>query len=386
MGQWIRRARREGHERNTLLLIGKSTLAATIAWVVSYNVLQAAAPAFAPFSAVLMIQVTIYQSIAQSVRYLGAVGAGVAVQGLIGFLAGPGLVTFAVVTMVALVIGRWPRLGSQGSQVVTAAFFAFAMYVMATSTVERATQLGSILLLVLIGCAIGVLVNLVVVPPMRFRSAEHGVRSLAHAVCDLLSDMHPPLREGELIQERTGQWRQRASRLDSTVAQAHSAVRTAEESVYYNPRRFLLRRRIPTFSGYVGAVQALDRISYQLASVTRTLDQAASSQEGRPESPGFLERYADFLAALAEITAKLSELDEKHIAEQVEELTSRAGQSREYASRLSEGDEGDEGVTVSVTGGSSPYATLLVEASRLQEEFEHACDLLKRSVEQERSR
>ncbi|GAA1781802.1 aromatic acid exporter family protein [Streptomonospora arabica] len=385
MGQWLRRARHEGHERNTLLLIAKSTLAATVAWIISHSLLQAAAPAFAPFSAVLMIQVTIYQSVAQSVRYLGAVGAGVAVQGLIGFLAGPGLVTFAVVTMVALVIGRWPRLGSQGSQVVTAAFFAFAMYVTATSTLERASQLGWILLLVLIGCTIGVLVNLVVVPPMRFRSAEHGVRALAHAMCDLLSDMHPPLREGDLDQERTGQWRRRASRLDSTVAQAHSSVRTAEESTYYNPRRFLLRRGIPTFSGYAGAVEALDRITYQLAAVTRTLDKAASSDGERPGNSEFLGRYADFLAALAEITAKLSELDENSLAEQTEELTSLARQSREYANLLTEDAEGHESVRVSVTGRSSPYATLLVEASRLQEEFEHACDLLKRSVEQDPS-
>lgn len=380
--QWLRRARSEGYERSTLLLIAKSTLAATLAWIVSYNVLTSPAPAFAPFSAMLMIQVTIYQSIAQSLRYLAAVSAGVAVQGFIGFVAGAGVATFAAVTLIALVIGRWPRLGSQGSQVVTAAFFSFAIYVSAGDTLQGAAQLGQILLLVLIGCGIGVLVNLVVMPPMRFRSAEHGVRSLAHAMCDLLSDMHPPLREGDLGQERTGQWRYRASRMGTTVAEAQSAVRTAQESVYYNPLRLLRRRRSPSFSGYAGVVDALDRVSYQLASATRALDQSVSHTREGPQRTEFLGLFADFLASLAEITAELSEVDEDRLVEQAERLSSLTQRSGHCENRLS---ERAEDIKLIITDRTSPYGILLVEVSRLQEEFEYTAELLQDSVNRELS-
>ncbi|WP_235445370.1 aromatic acid exporter family protein [Streptomyces sioyaensis] len=90
LGQWWRRALKSaGHGRYAVLLIAKSTLAATIAWVISYEFLHAKSPAFAPFSAVLIMQVTVYQSMVQALRYVSAVTAGVAVQGVLGFLAGP---------------------------------------------------------------------------------------------------------------------------------------------------------------------------------------------------------------------------------------------------------------------------------------------------------
>ena len=143
IGQWWSRALgSDGYERHTALLVGKSTLAATIAWVISYPLLNAQSPAFAPFSAVLIMQVTIYQTLVQSLRYVGAVAAGVAVQIALGFLVGPEAVTFALVALVALVIGRWPALGAQGGQVPTAAFFAFATYTSATGYPEKIAQLG----------------------------------------------------------------------------------------------------------------------------------------------------------------------------------------------------------------------------------------------------
>ncbi len=104
VADWGRRLRRpESSARRSLLLILKSALAATVSWFVSYELMNATSPAFAPFSAVLMVQVTVYQSVVQSLRYVGAVAAGVAVQAVLGLSAGPDLVTFALVALVALV-------------------------------------------------------------------------------------------------------------------------------------------------------------------------------------------------------------------------------------------------------------------------------------------
>ncbi|MDA0563642.1 aromatic acid exporter family protein [Streptomonospora sp. S1-112] len=379
--QWLHRARSDGHERNVLLMIAKSTLAATIAWAIAYYGMRAQAPAFAPFSAVLMMQVTVYQSVAQSLRYLGAVVLGVALQGVFGFLAGSDVLTFALVALGALVIGRWPRLGSQGSQVATAAFFAFSMYVTATTPLDRLAQLGQIVLLVCVGCGVGVLVNLLVLPPMRFRSAEYGVRALAHVMCDLISDMHPPLREGSLDEERTAQWRSRANNLGRQVDQARSAVRTAEESVYYNPRRLLRRNRGHTsFTGYAEVVDALDRVGYQLASVARTLDVSVAQTEAGPDRTEFLGRYADFLASAAEVTRDLGEVEEERLAEQTEDLCRKVDQVEEYAQGLADHVSQAD---LPLTDRTSPYATLLVDATRLQEEFQYTCDVLRRTVERE---
>ncbi|WP_327179528.1 hypothetical protein OG599_32425 [Streptomyces sp. NBC_01335] len=242
-GWWGRAAHEDSSERHTLLLIGKSTLAATLSWLVSYNLMDATSPAFAPFSAVTIMYVTVYQSVVQSLRYVAAVAVGVAVQALLGFLAGPDLLTFVLVAVIALSISRLRVLGTQGPQVATAALFAFSTYVSTTDDSARVSRLGQIVLLVLIGCAIGTAVNVAIAPPLRYRSAEHAVRVLARTLHDLTSDMHPALRDRTLDADTTSRWRDRAARTGSLIEQARAGLDTAVESVRYNPRRLLRRHR-----------------------------------------------------------------------------------------------------------------------------------------------
>lgn len=103
--EWLVRARSDGHERHTLALIVKSTLAAAVSWWVAHDVMGARSPSFAPFSAVLIMQVTVYRSLLQALRYVGAVAVGVALQGVLGLMAGPHLLTFVLVALVALMSG-----------------------------------------------------------------------------------------------------------------------------------------------------------------------------------------------------------------------------------------------------------------------------------------
>ncbi|MFG2891076.1 aromatic acid exporter family protein [Streptomyces sp. NPDC048248] len=379
--QWWRRAwGSEGHERHTVLLIGKSTVAATLAWVLSYNVLNAQSPAFAPFSAVLIMQVTVYQSLLQSSRYVGAVAVGVAVQAALGFLGGPDLLTFALVALVALTIGRWPALGSQGSQVATAAFFAFSTYVSATSDLDKITQLGQIILLVLIGCGVGVLVNVTVFPPLRLRGAEHGIRSLAHALCDLVGDMYPALREGELDEDSTGRWRERADQTGELITQARTGLRTAQESIHYNPRRLLRRHRGRTsFQGYGAVLEALERTLYQVASLTRSLDQCSKNeQEDHHNYRSFLNCYADFVESISEITRVFAALDEDKLNEQAPQLCRLADEAQKCRRRVSEQAEKDG---LPLADPARPYGVLVIEATRLMEEFQYTCDVLQHHVD-----
>lgn len=379
--QWWQRAREvPGYERHALLLVLKSTLAATLAWVVSYYALDAPSPAFAPFSAVLIMQVTVYQSLLQSLRYLAAVAAGVAMVAGLGFLGGPDLLTFVLVALVGLSIGRWPALGAQGPQVATAAFFAFSTYAAATSATEKVSQLGQILLLVLIGCAIGVVVNVTVAPPMRYRSAEYGIRSLSTALGELMSDMYPVLREGELDEERCRQWRRRAEQTGGLITQARDGFRTAEESLYYNPRRLLRRHRGRTsFEGYGMVLAALERSLYQVASLTRSLHQWHEEEGGRHDDRAFLLGYADFLEALAQIAQVLGDLDEDSLAEQARQLRHLADEARGHCRNVT---DGASRAGLPLADPARPYGVLVVEATRLMEEFQHACYVLERYVDQ----
>ncbi|MEU3192897.1 aromatic acid exporter family protein [Streptomyces sp. NPDC006992] len=378
--QWLDRAKGSaGYERQTLELIGKSALAATAAWYVAHNVLAAQSPAFAPFSAVLIMQVTIYQSLVQALRYVAAVSAGVMVQAALGYLAGPDLLTFVLVALIAMAIGRWRRLGSQGSQVATAAFFAFSTYAAASGNLERIEELGQILMLVGIGCGIGVLINVTVVPPMRYRSAEYGIRVLAHSLCDLISDIAPALREGDLDDERTAHWRQRATTLGPLVTQARSALNTAVESKYYNPRQLLPGHRTHhDFSGYEELVDALERVTHQLTSLTRALHQWPEDENGE-DCRGFLTDYAGLLEALSRITRLFSEIDEQHLPRQAEGLCRAAEAAQEKRTALV---ENVRETALPTDDPSRPYSILLAEATRLMEEAQHSCDILQHTVDE----
>jgi uncharacterized membrane protein YccC len=369
----------DGHERRTALSIGKSALAASLAWFVAQHLIQADSPAFAPFTAVLMMQVTVYQSVVQSLRYVGAVALGITVQAVLGFTAGPDMLTFVVVTLISLVIGRWRPLGSQGSQVVTAAFFAFATFLSSQGYTGRLVDLAQILLLVLIGCAIGTAVNILVLPPLRFRSAEYAIRSLAHAECDLVGDIQRGMKRGELTEDEAEGWRRRASQLASTVGQARSAVDTAWESTYLNPARLLRRHRHHVaFEGYQQLVDALERTSYQLGSMARSIH-LWSHDEQRSVYQDFLSRYGDFLGSVSEITRELSELDEEQLESQARRLCQLTERAREryddlVGSRDREGSPPFDDLRL-------PYGVLLIEAQRLMDEFQYSCDVILHYVD-----
>lgn len=377
--QWFRRAggTHGGHERDALTIIGKSTLAAGLSWFVGHDVMQAQTPAFAPFSAVLIMQVTVYRSLLHALQYVGAVALGVLLQGALGLLGGPDMLTFVLMSLAALTIGRWRPLGSQGSNVATAAFFAFSTYISATSTGQGFMQLGQIIVLVLIGCGVGVLVNVLVLPPMRYRSAESGIQTLGKTLCDLVGDIYPALRQGELDEERARHWRHRASSLDSIARQAQSSLQTAWESIYFNPRSKLSRHAgRMSFDDCQRLVDALERVTYQVASMTRSFTQW-SGETSTPGHRDFLHRYGDFIASLAPITNLYSRLQAEHLPEQAQELCSRTGEAQECHGRLAEFSKES---SLPLADPSEPYGILMGEATRLMDEFQHTCDVLEQAV------
>ncbi|RNG30738.1 FUSC family protein [Streptomyces botrytidirepellens] len=377
--QWLGRAKSVvGRGPQALELIGKSTLAAAASWYVAHDLVAAQTPAFAPFSAVLIMQVTVYQSMLQALRYLAAVCAGVFVQAGLGIMAGPGLITFVLVALITLAIGRWRHLGAQGTEVATAAFFAFSTYSASAGMRQSVDQLGQIILLVAIGCAIGVAVNLLLWPPMRYRSAESGIHTLAGDLSALLADIHPALREHGFDEERARQWRQRATEIAWLVSQARTALHTAVESRHYNPRRLLPRNRRHTdFCAYRDVIDALERVTHQLASLTRTLHQWPQNEEGN-ECNRFLRDYADLLEAFAHFTRPFSEIDEDRLPRRAEELCAAATTVQDKRERLVDRAQSS---SLALNDPSRPYGILLAEATRLMEEAEHSCDMLHHATE-----
>ncbi|MFI1532690.1 aromatic acid exporter family protein [Streptomyces griseus] len=375
---WGRVRQASGPERDSVLWVGKSALAATAAWWVAQDVLHATSPAFAPFSAVLIMNATIYRSLWQALRYAGAVAVGVAIQGALGFLIGPELFVFPLVAIIALAIGQWRALGEQRTQVATAAFFAFSTYTASSASGDQFAELTQILLLVPIGCALGLAVNLCIVPPLRYRSVEQSIRVLSSEVEHLLQEMADGLRQGDLSAERTNEWIAAGERAQRSLTQAHAGLSTAEDSLPFNPRRLLpAHRGYLAFSRFRQVLVSMERSVYQLASLNRSLNQWQETEDTYKYLP-VMHTYADFLTSLACIAHVLSEFDADSLAAQASEalqLTTPAQEKRQAVLKAAQ----EAGLLLA--DSTRPYGVLVVEANRLMEEFQNTCTALQTTAQ-----
>ncbi|RCW45350.1 uncharacterized membrane protein YgaE (UPF0421/DUF939 family) [Halopolyspora algeriensis] len=298
---------RFGLSSDALLLIVKSVVAATLGWLIAEVVLNAPSSTFAPFSAVLMLHATVSRSVNHSFGFAAAMTGGVALAGALVPLLGPSLGTFALLVLLASLLGRWRKLGSQGVQVTVAAMFSYAAFFQADSGPSSWLHLASIAGLVVLGCFIGVGTNLVIVPPLRYRTAEHSVRILAQQLCGLLGDIAACLRAGHHDSNQVDAWWDRANELQNTVAQARSSVEDAAETLRLNPRRLLLRQN-PSFAGHRRTVSSLERATEQLRSLTRAFSDISRTGHLDDAQQAFLRSYADVLDAAAAATRVLGEL------------------------------------------------------------------------------
>ncbi|MDR7301429.1 FUSC family protein [Haloactinomyces albus] len=326
---------RFGLNNDALLLMLKSVVAATLAWFIAEDVLGAPSSTFAPFSAVLMIHATVSRSVNHSLRYVTAMVGGVVLAGILLPLLGPAVWTFALLVVSALLLGQWRRLGSHGSQVTVAAMFSYAAFFQASDRTSSWMQLASITGLIVLGCVIGVVTNLAIVPPLRYRTAEHGVQTLAHTLARLLEDITERLRSGELDANQAESWWERASEFRNTVAQTRYSVEDAAETVRLNPRRLLLRRG-PSFAGHRSTVSALGSHSEQIYSITRALNDISQAERLDSAQKSFLVHYADTLEAAASGIRVLGDLHTYQDLREENELDDRIEQGRSAHRSLSE--------------------------------------------------
>lgn len=317
---------RAGIGGDTLLVLAKCTLAALLSWFVAERLLRMPTPTFAPFSAVLIVHGTVARSLSHSGRYLLAMLGGVALAGALSPLLGPSLVTFAVLVLLALLVGQWRLLGSQGPQVAVAAMFAYQSLVLASTWRSSFEHLADIAALIVLGSAVGVATNLLVLPPLRYRSAESGVRSLADRVRTEMETIADGVRTGAPQPDQAAEWARRVDELPNLVDQARQSVDQAAESLRYNPRRLL--QRTTSFSGYRHTVEALSRVANQLHPITRSLTSLAEA-DGHDDAEQYLRSFADVLRSAAEPVRLLGDIHSgQDVREHRDELHRHIEQAR----------------------------------------------------------
>ncbi|MDJ1134886.1 FUSC family protein [Streptomyces iconiensis] len=360
----LRRAReRPGPERDTLLLLIKSALAGVFSWSLAAYLIASPQPTYAPFTALLVVQSTAYRSLLQSARYVLAVVLGVLAAGFVGPLLGENPGAFAVMLAVTLTLGRWQRLGSQGLQVSVAGVFAYNAL---SGTHE--SMLGEIVMMALLGAGVGLGVSLLILPPLRYRTAARGIEEISGANEQLLGEMADGLAQGLPERETLESWLYRARQLDNTVTSAREAIESGAESVVYNPRKFL-RATPRSFEGHRALVEALARAGEQIRSISYGLLRMCEMDPEACPDDAFLCAYAELLGVVSRAAGEVARLDE--------DADDGRGDAGPLRRTLEEGRRRHNELTASVEGRAAwpSHGVLLTDADRLLEEFAHAGDL-----------
>jgi hypothetical protein len=296
LGQLVRR-RGEGTPLG--LRTAKTTLAAVISWELALRLPGSQPPVLAPLTALLVTQVTLVKTITGSLQRVASVTAGVLLALLVADVLGLHWWSVGLVIFVSLALGQVLKLGPHRIEVPISALLVMTLG--GTAGVARTRVLET-----LIGAAVGVVVNAVLVPPVYVRPAGEAIYELAEDMARVLDGAAADLAEGwsgEDAYERLLEARE----LDGEVGEAREAIGRAEDSLRLNPRRRLvgdpseeLREGMTTMEHSVILVRGLCRSIVGLDTVTggRGPDPELRAALGR-----LLVEVAEAVRAFGQLTA-----------------------------------------------------------------------------------
>lgn len=246
----------------------KAAIATGIAWELAQLLPGNQPPVFAPLAAMLTIQVTAFESLRSAVQRTLGVIAGVLVAYGLAQVLGLHWWSIALVVLASMALGQALALGTQGSTQVPVSALLVLGFGAATTSYAYARVLETLL-----GAVIGVVVSLVLVPPLHLRDSGRAVRRLAEGQAELLCAIADDLRTGTWPSAAAGRRLTSARALTSDLTRAQEAVERVGDSVRLNPRA---RRARPAARLYRNELDALQHVQVQIRGIARTLaDEAA---------------------------------------------------------------------------------------------------------------
>ncbi len=238
----------------------KATTAAVLSYVAATPLSDNPRPVLAPLTALLVVQLTLYETLSSGLRRVVSVVAGVLVAVAVSSFIGLTWWSLGIAVAGSLVLGRALRLRAEVTEVPIS-----AMLVLAVGGAETAAQ-GRVLETV-VGAVVGVFVGAVVAPPLYVRPATDAVQDLARVAARVLRQVSEEVRE-EYSAEQTEGWLDAARRIGRDVLRADRELGRAEASLRLNPRA---RRRPHAAVSLRSGLEALERASVSLRGVCRSL-------------------------------------------------------------------------------------------------------------------
>ncbi|MBN3928990.1 hypothetical protein IQ279_04940 [Streptomyces verrucosisporus] len=345
-----------GRERDAVVQSLKAALAAVLAWLAAAWLLPDAFALMAPWVAVVLVQATVYRSVWQGLQQTMAITLGTVLAAALVIPFGHPVLVMILVLPVTTLLGNWPRFGAQGIYASTAALFTL---VPGEATLDSAV---SRVLAALLGTAVGVGVNALLLPPVHLRSAREAVDSAVREAREIVTEVADGLDE-PWEHDRVRAWYDRACRLPRLIRGVESAVGWSRESTRFNPESRRAEAARLT-AAYEETLATLEDVAERLTVLTRTLLEAADEGEDVPRPghevtrpyAGFLHRVAAALDAYGRtVTGDAPETARRELREVVGEIRVEQDRLRAELPRHA----------AAVPEGLSVLGPLLAESRRL---------------------
>lgn len=297
---------------NDVLQLVKTVLAAVAAWVIAASLLELPQPFLAPWAALLVVHATVYRTFSKGMQQVAATVVAVLLASFVGQALGLSTWAIALLLVVALVLGAVPWLGAEATTIATTGL------VVLTTGFESDVMLISRLYDTAIGVAVGLLVNVIVWPPLRRHTAARALDRVDDGIGELLVDMAGRLADGWEEEDVTG-WVERTRDLDADLDQAWALVRQSQESARLNPRRQARAMRNP--EQWFELLRRMEQAVAEIRSLARTLGGQGSHLERWGEA--FADPWISMLsdagraaggddpAALLDVRTRLEDLTEE---------------------------------------------------------------------------
>lgn len=269
----------------------KAAAAAIIAWALSGWWLAAPMALMAPWAAVALVQGTVYRSMRTATQLILMITAGTLLAAGAAAITGNTMTAVVIALPLTALLGNLAPVGGQGLYAPTTALFVLAY------GSHSLPAIGHRLLETLVGAAVGIAVNAVVLPPVHSLHAGRLASALPRDCARLLRDIGDGLEDYDA--QRAEHWNRSAQDLLRSMTELYVGRRWDSESFRLNPGR-RLRRTTPAPSTAWDVVWA--RVSNRLFALTLTLWETASEQRGLLRPPRrALEELGLLLSAAAEV-------------------------------------------------------------------------------------
>lgn len=242
----------------------KTVVAVVVSWALAVRLVGTPQSFLAPWAALLVVHSTVSRTFSQGARQVGATVLGVFLAWAGGNLLGPELAALGAVVLLGLLLGRSRWL--EGESTTTA---ATALIVLTTGFADDQQVLVDRLLDTAIGIGVGLVINFVVWPPLRRRTAIAAMDQLDTRIGTLLVDISEGLESG-CTEEEVAAFLERTRDIDEELDHAWALVRQARESAVLNPRRSARGLRHPR--EWIALLRHMEQAVAETRSIARTLE------------------------------------------------------------------------------------------------------------------